>query len=301
MTLTLAPSAGSTTFSGVIRNGAGQLALTVSGPGTQVLAGSNTYTGATTITTGTLQIGSGGTTGSINGTSGVVDNGLLAFNLAGTSTFAPVVSGSGGLTQMGPGVLALTGSNTYSGPTTISGGVLQLDGINTYSGSNVIAVNGGALSGVGTANNSVVVNTGAHLAPGDNAAGSNFGGVGTLTLGGLTLNSGANLDMDLGATSDLLMVNGLLDLEGATLNVQATSGTLAVGDYEPHQLHQHHGQQPVGGCSAGGPGRHDRQHRHRHLSRPGGAAADADLDRQPDHGLEHLGRELDRQRRHGHL
>ena len=88
MTLTLAPSAGSTTFSGVIRNGAGQLALTVSGTGTQVLAGSNTYTGATTITTGTLQIGSGGTTGSINGTSGVVDNGLLAFNLAGTSTFA---------------------------------------------------------------------------------------------------------------------------------------------------------------------------------------------------------------------
>ena len=28
------------------------------------------------------------------------------------------------------------------------------------------------------------------------------------------------------------MVNGLLDLKSATLNVQATSGTLAAGDYE---------------------------------------------------------------------
>ena len=72
-----------------------------------------------------MQIGSGGTAGSINGTSGVVDNGTLAFNLAGTAVFTPPVSGGGGLTQMGPGLLALGGVNSYSGLTTVSGGTLR--------------------------------------------------------------------------------------------------------------------------------------------------------------------------------
>ena len=121
-TLTLAPATGSTTFSGVIQDGSGPTALTLDGNGTQVLAGANTYSGLTTITEGTLQIGTGG---SINGSSGVVNNGLLAFNLSGTATFLPPVSGSGGLTQMGPGLVALGGVNTYTGPTIISGGTLS--------------------------------------------------------------------------------------------------------------------------------------------------------------------------------
>ena len=53
--LTLAPAGGSATFSGVIQDGASQTALTLNGPGTQILAGSNTYSGLTTITAGTLQ------------------------------------------------------------------------------------------------------------------------------------------------------------------------------------------------------------------------------------------------------
>ena len=77
------------------------------------LTGSNTYNGTTTIT-GTLQLGSGGTTGAIEFTSVVVDNGVLAFDLSGSTTFAPAISGSGGLAQMGSGVLTLTGSNTYT-------------------------------------------------------------------------------------------------------------------------------------------------------------------------------------------
>ena len=56
--LTLAPTAGSTTFSGVIQNGSGMVALILNGTGTQVLAGSNNYTGGTTVSDGTLEVAS---------------------------------------------------------------------------------------------------------------------------------------------------------------------------------------------------------------------------------------------------
>ena len=64
---------------------------------------------------------------------------------------------------------------------------------------------------------------GRQIAPGDNVSG-NFGGVGTLSLGGLTLGSGAVADFDLGTHSDLLAVSGTLVLGGATLNVENSGG-----------------------------------------------------------------------------
>jgi autotransporter-associated beta strand protein len=94
------------------------------GVGTLGLTGANTYTGGTTISAGTLQVGAGGTTGSIVGN--VVDNAKLAFDRSNSVTFAGVVSGTGSLTQLGVGTLGLTGANTYTGGTTISAGTLQL-------------------------------------------------------------------------------------------------------------------------------------------------------------------------------
>ena len=81
-TLTLAASDGnSTTFSGTIQNGSpgSQTALTLNGNGTQVLAGTNTYSGPTTITAGTLQAGSNtglsASSAVVIGSSGVLDVG----------------------------------------------------------------------------------------------------------------------------------------------------------------------------------------------------------------------------------
>ena len=89
-----------------------------------IFTGNNTYTGLTTISAGTLQIGNGGTTGSI--TEDILDNAALAFDRSDNITYAGVISGNGTLTQLGAGTLTLTGNNTYTGGTTISAGVLQI-------------------------------------------------------------------------------------------------------------------------------------------------------------------------------
>ena len=70
-TLTLSPTGGSAIFSGVIQNGSGgTTALVVSGAGTQVLAGANTFTGGTTVSAGTLLLSSASTLGGVATISG---------------------------------------------------------------------------------------------------------------------------------------------------------------------------------------------------------------------------------------
>ena len=49
------------------------------GTGTLVLANNNTYTGGTSINAGTLQVGNGGATGSLNSSSTITNNGKLVF------------------------------------------------------------------------------------------------------------------------------------------------------------------------------------------------------------------------------
>ena len=145
---------------GVIRDNAGSgsgtraVALTKSGTATWVLSGSNTYTGTTTVSAGTLTLNrSGGaiadtgavsigdgtlqlnfdeTIGSLTltGTGSVTGSGMLivsggTISGSSTSTLAAPVGGSAGLTKTGTGTLSLSGANTYSGPTTVSAGTLR--------------------------------------------------------------------------------------------------------------------------------------------------------------------------------
>jgi fibronectin-binding autotransporter adhesin len=98
--------------------------LTTVGAGTLLLTANNTYTGTTTVSAGALQIGNGGTTGSVPGA--VVDNGTLIFNRSDKFSFSGAITGSGSLVQSGSGTLVYLGTGSYAGPTIINAGTLQL-------------------------------------------------------------------------------------------------------------------------------------------------------------------------------
>ncbi len=132
---------------GPIGQSGGSWQLTKAGPGTLVLSGNNTYSGSTTISSGTLQLGNGGTTGSLPAGNTIVDNGTLAFsrgnNVAqGTDFSSAAITGSGSLAQLGGGTLTLSSSNTFSGGTFVAQGTLLLTGSLNPAGG--LAVGGGS-------------------------------------------------------------------------------------------------------------------------------------------------------------
>ena len=218
-TLTAGSDNTSTTFSGAMADGStASLGFTKAGTGTMILTGTNTYSGGTTIAGGTLQIGDGGTTGSIAGN--VIDNAALVFDRSDSVTFAGTISGTGTLTQMGGATLILSGANTYSGNTNVNAGTLLVNG--SLGTGLVTVVSAATLGGAGTIGGPVTIQNGGILAPGD--------APGTLTTGTLTLNSGSISNYELrtpnvvgGGVNDLVIVNGNLTLAGL-LNVTNAGG-----------------------------------------------------------------------------
>ena len=119
--LTTTVSTGTTVFSGVIQNGTGPVSLVKAGPGALVLTNASTYTGTTTISTGTLQLGDGTVNGS-TGPGGIINNAGLTVRNGLAQILANDISGSGSVVLNGPGSISMTGANTYSGGTTINAG-----------------------------------------------------------------------------------------------------------------------------------------------------------------------------------
>jgi len=123
------------TFSGVIsenKSGGGSLNKNVGN--TAILTGTNTYTGKTTISAGTLQLGNGGITGSLSASSRIEGTGgTFAINRSNTVTqgsdFSSNLTGAIGFTQSGTGTTILNAANSYTGVTTISGGTLSVSSI----------------------------------------------------------------------------------------------------------------------------------------------------------------------------
>ena len=205
------------TYAGLI-SGAGT--VTKSGAGTLTLTGDNTYTGATTISAGTLSLGNGGTTGSVAGN--IVDDAALVFNRSNALTYAGLISGTGTVTKNGAGTLRLTGDSTYTGATTVAGGMLVVDGSIARSS---VSVNAGArLAGVGTVG-PTTINAGAVVAPG---TASN----GTLNVNGdLSFSPGSTYEVDIDPAlgSDRLHSTGRALIGGGTVSAAKAQGVFAPG------------------------------------------------------------------------
>ena len=132
-------------------NGSGATSLSKFGNSTWVLTGNNTYTGGTSVSGGILQIGAGGTSGSIQGN--VSNFAQLVFNRSDNLTFNGLISNYGTLTQNGSGTLTLGGASTYTGVTTINSGVISV----------ATLANGGTAGNLGAATNAaanLVLNSG---------------------------------------------------------------------------------------------------------------------------------------------
>ena len=133
LTLANLTAAKTTTFSNTISGGSG-ITIGSANLGAVLFTANENYSGPTTISGGTLQLGNATTTGALSASSAITDNGTLVFNRTNTATqgvdFATVISGSeAALTQAGSGTLVLNGANTYSGATTISAGTLSINSI----------------------------------------------------------------------------------------------------------------------------------------------------------------------------
>ena len=170
--LTTGGNNSSTTFSGVIFDAPGTIRLTKAGTGTMILSGDNSYTGGTTISAGTLQLGDGGTSGSIVGN--VANNGIFAVNRSDVFTFRGLISGTGAFQQNGTGTTIFTANNTYRGATTVSAGTLQAGAANTFAPNSAFTVASGAALNLASFNQSI----------------GSLAGAGSVTLGSATLTTG---------------------------------------------------------------------------------------------------------------
>ena len=137
---------GNMTISGPI-SGAGGLNVDA-GTGIVLLTGANSYSGVTTIETGTLKIGNDGATGTF-GTGAVVNNGTLRIERTGTIQVPNEISGTGNVIVSNPGsadIAVLGGNNSFTGGVTITGGARITNGSALGSGVKTISLSGGTTS-----------------------------------------------------------------------------------------------------------------------------------------------------------
>src|SRR4051812_49371976 len=239
---------GSTILSGVV---SGTGTLTKQGTGTLTLSGNNTYTGATTISSGTVSINADNRLGTAPGAATanqlVLNGGTLAttatFTLsanrgvtlgasggafsqsAGTTlTYTGIIAGAGSLADAGTGTLALGGANTYTGVTNVNAGTLTANSVGALGST---AAGTTVASGATLNINAVAIGAEALTIAGTGvgAAGA-LQGIGAASLSGaVTLSGGASVGITLAAAT-LSLTGGI---SGAGPLTKVGAGTLDLG------------------------------------------------------------------------
>jgi fibronectin-binding autotransporter adhesin len=218
---------------------AGSLSVNKTGLGTTILSGNTTYTGTTTINSGTLEIASTGLLGGGNYSRAIVNNGTFIHGSNSNQILSGTISGSGGLVKKGNGTLTLSGANTYNGGTTILGGILATSGNERLADANSVTIGSvgrlriGGIETIDSVSGAGSVNLQGHLTTGASSSSyaGEFAGWGTLTKSGqgsFTL-TGASAH-----TGDTIVSGGTLVLananalwSGGVVNLQS-GGTITV-------------------------------------------------------------------------
>ena len=220
-------SANALTVSGGI---SGASSLTKAGTGTVRLSGPNTFTGAITNTTGTLEVGGAGYLGGGAYAGAITNSGTLLVSSSANQTFSGAISGAGALTKSGAGTLTLTGASDYTGITTVSGGVLSVSslangGLASSIGASAatpanLVLNGGTLSytGAGT-----TIDRGFTIA----AANSVISTTNDLTMSGQVAATGGNL-IKTGAGNLILTYAGANTFGTVNQGLRINGGTLTL-------------------------------------------------------------------------
>jgi fibronectin-binding autotransporter adhesin len=223
--------------------------LTKAGAGTMLLSGSNGYTGSTTVNAGVLDFS---TVTALQNTSGVsvASGALVAYSGTTSGTLAVGIGGAGGFSQSGVGTLALSGSNGFTGATSLNAGTLALASAGALSATGTLSFGGGTLQ-YGPANQTdfsaiirgstqaVAIDTNgqsvvfASPLDGSNAGGFRKLGAGTLQLtnaapgltGTTTINAGT---LELAASSGTVTLAASLVGTGGTL-ARTGGGTTLIG------------------------------------------------------------------------
>ncbi|WP_170062704.1 autotransporter-associated beta strand repeat-containing protein [Polaribacter filamentus] len=230
-TLNVGTGNGASSFSGILENGsATALNLTKSGSGTLTLSGPNTYTGTTTIATGTINAQHDTALGAVSGPT-IVNNGTTLQIEGGVSIAEPITLYGAGISNTGA-LRSLSGNNTYSGTITSNANtvyikadadILSITGglvlnISTYMAGNgtihIPSVISGAqpfyktengtliLSGANTYTNATTIQDGVLTIQHNQALGT--------TGQGTTISNGATLQLENNiTTADALTLNGL--------------------------------------------------------------------------------------------
>jgi autotransporter-associated beta strand protein len=213
-------------------------AVTKLGAGTLTLIASNSY-GATTISAGALQVGNGGTTGTL-GTNAVINNAALIFNRSDNLTASNAISGAGSLTKLGAGTVILTASNSYGGGTLLNAGALAAGNafafgtgsitltnstvlnLSNFSIANLIINNGGILTNVGTVSGAEL-NGGTTTLSASNSTVAEVSGTATVNVSG----NNTTITNVLGGTVSVAGTNTTLQsVSSGTVNVAGTNTTV---------------------------------------------------------------------------